>query len=368
MKLSRSLPIVLVVLVWVLFNLQHYYTRENKKKSVLTRNGLLITIAQKSKQENLTDVKLQAGTASNQSCCWIATKHKVEYLCSTEHSSLVSYCSCSDYLMCKLVMVTALSSNHFVESIDFFGSVHTHFPKMKVIVYNLGLSTSEVSRIQSYCNVMEVRMFKYHLYPDHTKYLFNYAWKTFLISEMSQEYEVFFYCDASCRMKSIFPHYLPSIFKFPVLPASWLKKSVVKTTHDGMLQFLRVQKSRKELEQLLPRGFQSGTIILWANAMFKEKLLPSLIDCASHLECIAPKGSNHFGCNFALPGYVGCHRYDQSALNVILLRDFGGTMTSLYGDMGELPKDQLVDVQRSRTSQYNNSMSYQCNILYSPVH
>ena len=362
MKRSRSLPIVLVVLVWALFNLQHKYTRENKKNPITSP---VISTTSDSQQENLTDVKLQAGTASNQSCCWIATKHKVEYLCSTEHSSLVSYCSCSDYLMCKLVMVTALSSNHFEESIDFFGSVHTHFPKMKVIVYNLGLSNSEVSSIQSYCNVLEVRKFKYHLYPDHTKHLFNYAWKIFLIGEMSQEYEVFFYCDASCRMKFIFPHYLPSIFKFPVLPASWLRKSVVKTTHDGMLQFLRVQKSRKELEQLLPRGFQSGTIILWANAMFKEKLLPSLIDCASHLECIAPIGSHHFGCDFALPGYVG---YDQSALNVILLRDFGDTMTTLYGDMGELPKVKPVDVQRSRTSHYNNSMSYQCNILYSPVH
>ena len=265
-------------------------------------------------------------------------------------------------------MVTALSSNHFVESIDFFGSVHTHFPKMKVIVYNLGLSDSEVSSIQSYCNVLEVRKFKYHLYPDHTKHLFNYAWKIFLIGEMSQEYEVFFYCDASCRMKSIFPHYLPSIFKFPVLPASWSTHSVVQATHDGMLQFLKVQKSRKELEQLLPRGLQATGLILWANAMLKEKLLPSLIGCASHVECIAPKGSSLLGCNFALPGYVGCHRYDQSALNVILLRDFGDTMTTLYGDMGELPKVQLVDVQRSRTSQYSNNMSLHCNILYSPVH
>ena len=125
MKLSKSLPIVLVVLAWALFNLQRYYTREESVLTPQSRNGLLITIAPKSRQENHTDDRLQAGTASNQSCCWIGTKHKVEYLCSTEHSSLVSYCSCSDYLMCKLVMVTALSSNHFEESIDFFGSVHT---------------------------------------------------------------------------------------------------------------------------------------------------------------------------------------------------------------------------------------------------
>ena len=363
MKLSRSLLVlVLVVLVWVLFNPQHYVTREIKKPETLTPRSPSRAIAN-FQQENHTDDELQTETALNQSCCSTAMQYKVEFLCSRELSSLVSHCYCSDYLMCKLVVVTALSSNHFVESIDFFGSVYTHFPQVKIIVYDLGLTMNEVSCIQSYCNVLEVRKFNFSHYPSHVKNLYNYAWKIFIISEISEEHELFFYCDTSCRMKSIIPHYLPNILKFPVLPASWLKQSVVKTTHDRMLKYLGVQKSRQELEQLLPHGFQATAVILWANAVFKEKLLPSLIDCASYLECIAPKGSGLFGCNFALPEYVGCHRYDQSALNVLLLRDFGDTLTTLYGDMGELPRAQLVDVQRSRTSQYNNSMTYQCRIL-----
>ena len=349
MKLSSSIFVAVCVLMIVLVLL----------KLVIHQQKI---IGQPLQQE---DSGKELVAALNQSCCSVAMQYKVEYLCSREISSLVSHCSCSDYLMCKLVMVTALSSNHFVESIDFFGSVYAYFPQVKVVVYDLGLTMNEVSCIQSYCNVLEVRKFNLTraCYPSHIKDLHNYAWKIFIISEMSEEYELFFYCDASCRMKSIIPHYLPNILKFPVLPASWLNDSIVKTTHDGMLKYFGEQRSRQELEQLLPHGFQA-IVIFWANVVFKEKLLPSLIDCASHLECIAPKGSHLWGCYKALkPIYWWCHRYDQSALNMLLLRDFGDTLVAL----DKQSRTELVDIARSPTMQYDNRMSHQCNILYTAV-
>ena len=282
MKLSKFILVAVCALLIVLVLLKLVIHQQETKHQL---------------QQEDTDKELVV--ALNQSCCSTAMQYKVEYLCSREISSLVSHCSCSDYLMCKLVMVTALSSNHFVESIDFFGSVYAYFPQVKIIVYDLGLTMNEVSRIQSYCNVLEVRKFNLTRYPSHIKDLHNYAWKIFIISEMSEEHELFFYCDASCRMKSIIPHYLPNILKCPVLPVSWLPDSIVKTTHDGMLKYLGVQKSRQELEQLLPHGFQA-IVIFWANVVLKEKFLPSLVDCASHLECIAPNGSHLWGCYKAL--------------------------------------------------------------------
>ena len=346
MKLSKFILVAVCALLIVLVLLKLVIHQQETKHQL---------------QQEDTDKELVV--ALNQSCCSTAMQYKVEYLCSREISSLVSHCSCSDYLMCKLVMVTALSSNHFVESIDFFGSVYAYFPQVKIIVYDLGLTMNEVSRIQSYCNVLEVRKFNLTRYPSHIKDLHNYAWKIFIISEMSEEHELFFYCDASCRMKSIIPHYLPNILKCPVLPVSWLPDSIVKTTHDGMLKYLGVQKSRQELEQLLPHGFQA-IVIFWANVVLKEKFLPSLVDCASHLECIAPNGSHLWGCYKALkPIYWWCHRYDQSALNILLLRDFGDTLVAL----DKQSRTELVDVDRSPTMQYNNRMSYQCNISYTAV-
>ena len=97
-------------------------------------------------------------------------------------------------------------------------------PDTEVIVYDLGLTAQQVKQIESYCNVKEVRPFQFDRYPKHTKMLFKYAWKPFIIKEMVDEYELFFYCDASCRMKGSLISLLPNLIKqYPILPLSVYK-------------------------------------------------------------------------------------------------------------------------------------------------
>ena len=84
------------------------------------------------------------------SCCQISAENDLEALCL---NNVATNCSCTDYMMCKLVMVTAISSNHFRESQDYFGSVHKNMPNTTIIVYDLGLKREEVATLQSYCKV-----------------------------------------------------------------------------------------------------------------------------------------------------------------------------------------------------------------------
>ena len=70
-------------------------------------------------------------------------------------------------------------------------------------------------------------------------------------------------------------------------------------------------------------SFQGGVWLMWANDMMKND---PWVDCALHKECIAPSGSNLLTCRGEAPKdghYIGCHRYDQSALNLVLAREFG---------------------------------------------
>ena len=65
---------------------------------------------------------------------------------------------------------------------------------------------------------------------------------------------------------------------------------------------------------------------MWANTVMKEKLIEPWLDCALHKECIAPKGAKRSPCHTTQNHdghYVDCHRFDQSALNLILAREFG---------------------------------------------
>jgi len=232
------------------------------------------------------------------------------------------------------MIVTAFSSNHFKESLDFFGSVHKELPQVKMIVYDLGLTASQMQSIKGYCNVQEVRKFKFEKYPSHTKDLFKYAWKPFIIKEISEEFELFLYCDASCRIKRAFREFLLNVTKFPLVPNCMLGKgsAVLRSTHDGMLKYFNA--SRDELLEVVPQGgFPGGIQLIWVSKMWKEKILTPWVDCAMHLECISPAGAKLSGCNFGTKpssAYVGCHRYDQSALNVIMGKEFEASLLTIF--------------------------------------
>jgi hypothetical protein len=270
-------------------------------------------------------------------CCDTASKNDIADLCHLDvfQPEILEGCSCRDYMLCKLVVVTALSSNHFRESHDFFASVLSKLPDSKVIVYDLGLTGNEVNTIQSYCNVLEVRKFNFSRYPPHTKNLRTYAWKPFIIKEVSEEYELLFYCDVSCRIKDNITAHLPRLMQFPLLPCSRLGSSVVRTTHDGMLKYLTPHFTRAWMIRVLPRGMQATGFLLLVNKILEERLLAPWVDCAENVECIAPQGATLGPCHFnrtPSTSYVGCHRFDQSALNLILIREFGLSFQNAVDD------------------------------------
>ena len=85
----------------------------------------------------------------------------------------------------------------------------------------------------------------------------------------------------------------------------------------------------------------------------KFKFLNYWVDCALHQECIAPHGSNLWPCDFKLGNktkgagvYIGCHRYDQSALAMILIRECGLQVRDLTVHDEALA---VLHVQRKRT-------------------
>ena len=266
-------------------------------------------------------------------CCEVVEDHKLEVLCwkwKVPHYSVSTNCSCTEYMMCKLVMVTGISSNHFKESKAFFGSVHEHMPNTKIIVYDLGLTDSQVSTLQTYCNV-EIRKFNFQKYPEYFKNLLNYAWKTAIAKEMSEEFELFFYCDSSVRLKNSFSHLLPLLLRFPFVPCSVISDLIVGRTHDGMLKYLHMNMTRSELAKVKP-SIQAGVYMMWVTPLIKEKLLVPWIDCGMHKDCISPEGATLRGCHRRNQNgsYIGCHRYDQSAMNMILIREFGAPLFATF--------------------------------------
>ena len=271
-------------------------------------------------------------------CCNILEKLTVtlEQLCKADGSIKLSdiakraeaqQCTCVDFFYCKLVVVTAISSNHYEEAQDMIASVQKFLPSTKLILYDLGLSAAQKGKLQRYCNV-EVRPFRFEKYPPHTKNLQLYAWKTFIIKEVASEYEVLFWGDSSARVigPSFADKVFPFLLKFPFVAGSTTSLPIVSLTHDGMLKYLNMTVTRKQMGQF--GHLEANCWVMWANSLMRTKFITHWVDCGLHQKCISPDGASLYPCNFGLVNkgaglYVGCHRYDQSALSMILIREFG---------------------------------------------
>lgn len=143
-----------------------------------------------------------------------------------------------------------------------------------------------------------------------------------------------------------------------------MRYSVVRFTHQGMLNYLAPNLEREWIEKAVSRHFSANAILFRSNDLLKEKFLTHWVDCAKHSECIAPNGSKHGPCNFNIMpknAYAGCHRYDQAALTVILIREFGPSLQKVFNATDR----DLVTIKRSLTTFHKNSESRSCGILFS---
>ena len=267
----------------------------------------------------------------------------------------VPRCTCTDLINCKIAVVKAFSSNHFNEAQDGIASIQHHYPAINIIIYNLGLTKQQVKNLTTSCNV-HVYDLQYNRYPAHVRSLYNYAWKPIMLGEFSQDYEVIFYGDASVRLVNSRPAIdimTRQMLKFPFVPGLMWSLPIISLTHDGMLRYLNITLSRKELNTF--GHLQAGLWAVWAKEDVKKQLIKPWTDCALHSECIAPNGSGS-RCDFELRKkrsnegiYIGCHRYDQSALSMLLIREYG---IGVWKTMWYKEMQGLLGVERFITYHY----------------
>ena len=219
------------------------------------------------------------------------------------------------------LIVSAISSNHFEEAKDMIGSAQKFLPTRRIVLYDLGLQESQRKEIKQFCNV-ELRKFDFGKYPSHLKFLYRCSWKPFIIRQLAQEAEHLFWADASIRFVKDFESSLSKLDKFP-LKGHHHSPDIIQLTHTGTLDYFNV--TREAMRNV--KGIEGGLVLFKTNEVAMH-IIDLWCDCAMHEDCIAPKNTIVYPCNFKLvrPGstkYAGCHRYDQSVLNVVIVREYG---------------------------------------------
>lgn len=224
-----------------------------------------------------------------------------------------------------VAVVTGFSENHFTESVDMIASIQRYSPTSPIIVYDLGISDSSRKTLQSFCHV-KIRTFPFDKYPSHVRNLEACAWKPIIVQEVLQEFSKVLYGDASIRLMQEIGNLLQLLeTASPIIGQSTAPSGPAGSyTHDGTLQYFNISRDKyKDVDM-----FAATYILIKRNPIIEETIIPQWVSCAMDVGCISPSGAKKWPCLTRLQendhnAFIGCHRYDQSALSIVLFKTFG---------------------------------------------
>ncbi|PIO61483.1 hypothetical protein TELCIR_16993, partial [Teladorsagia circumcincta] len=174
------------------------------------------------------------------------------------------------------VFVTAMSDNHSKEGLTLIANIRKLWPQRKILIYDLGLSSRSLKELEVKC-LLEIRKFPFANFPSYVKNLGEFRWKPLIIAMTLKEFGAVWYMDTSIR---------------------W-KKDRLNLVYDE----IRCRKDHS----------------------WPESVNITYVLCALEKNCMAPPGAQ-LSCRFGenrFNHYAGCHRYDQSVINLLLANSYG---------------------------------------------
>ncbi|XP_033641627.1 uncharacterized protein LOC117301712 [Asterias rubens] len=244
----------------------------------------------------------------------------------------------------RLVIVTAISDNHIVESMGMIKSAQTHMPDKQIYVYNLGLNKKNIQKLNSVCNV-HVRGFDFSKYPPHVRNLNTMVWKVVIMRETLAEFGTIFYGDASVRFKGPLSKIMPYLYLHHGFMAHLLGFDPKITgeiphyyymTHEGMFKEMGLDKNDfYNVTKSDAPYFSFGRLLLANSTVLWEKLLNPVLECALKPQCIAPEGSKRNN-----------HHYDQSLAAIVIYKNMRNEWTEDNHHTKQY--DTVIEIKRSK--------------------
>ena len=274
---------------------------------------------------------------NKEACCKYAQNKSLPELCGEVNETTLGNrslsspaCSCIDFMACKTVALTGISSDHYDEVQDAIASVQNFHPDMEIFMYDLGLKPCEVEHFNSLHNVKVIE-FPFEHFPPYVRHLKNFAWKILGIHAMLQEHEIVFWMDASVRLYR--PVTDKVLYDLQVFPH---RAEMHWSNYDGMYSYDSTYKwFGVTRAQMGKKGQVEGGKQFLRNCTFLyHKIYNELLECAKDHLCIEPPGHT-MRCTELTPDKHPsavtrpedvpnreCFRYDQSALTIVLHKHF----------------------------------------------
>ena len=201
-------------------------------------------------------------------------------------------------------------------------SAHHFLPATSLLVFDLGLAKYDRDRLEKHCNstTCSLHTFDFAPWPSHLRALHLRAYRPLIIQTVLRDVGSVVWFDPDHRLTtSNLSQWLEAARNEGVVV--WQQGEATATTaltHPRMFEFFPGVKYEEYAFQHMASA--SVVVLVYTQATHSKLMLPWL-RCALTESCINPIGAQDSGCRFDKKPqyrYSGCHRYDVSALNLVL--------------------------------------------------
>lgn len=216
--------------------------------------------------------------------------------------------------------VTALSDNHYEEFVGLHKNItrlrKTKYPRLVLIVYDIGLSVDNANRVQEICNSScNFRTFPFKMFPRHVQNLRGYTWKPVIIQIMLQEFDFVMWLDTSIRLLNTDPYFLRA--KCIGIQMLGGEGSIAVRTQHRLFYHFKEDECMFNYPEI-----QTGVVIVSRTYFILKYIMRPWVACALEYGCMDfPNSKRFLNCSTKWT-LSNCHRFEQSTLGIITTRLF----------------------------------------------
>ena len=209
-----------------------------------------------------------------------------------------------------LVIVTSSTPGYFPRLRNLIGSIHFWEPKLKIVVYDMGLTPELIDEVMTWKNV-ELKEFDFSKYPPYVSLVWNFAWKLFMIEEEMKNHPAICWLDSGVELR----HPLVSMRYFLERDGFFSTtmekrqhitgRTTMQETFDKMKDYGIEELEHFDEETIKKGPYCSGYIMAFDHRDTSKSILEYGFKCARDEACISPKEAHSDN-----------HNFDQSAITI----------------------------------------------------
>ncbi|KAI8771533.1 hypothetical protein BgiBS90_028252 [Biomphalaria glabrata] len=247
-----------------------------------------------------------------------------------------------------VIFVTATSDNHFDETQAAVHSLHTvvypRVPNMILVIFDIGLTNGRREKTEKACKC-HVVVFPFERFPKFFKERGCYTWKPLIVmASMMKARKLVVYQDASISWKDPVLELLDRGDKLGLqLWGAKIMHNIPVATLKGMFDYM----GDMPCAYLNYTQIQSGIIVLKKAPFIVRAILEPWAKCGFEKDCFCPNTTiNSSNCQGKYNILHWCHRFDQSALSMIVTKLFATERYRYHMKDTESEDDRFVKINR----------------------